>query len=66
MSELSMAETIAHVLMLGASERRTGQQAEECDEGSLIKGPFIKDVGKIFGILDPLPPLSAFWLDLQE
>ena len=38
MSELSMAETIAHVLMLGASERRTGQQAEaECDEGSLIK-----------------------------
>ena len=25
------------------------------------KGPFIKDVRKIFGILDPLPP---FWLDL--
>ena len=28
------------------------------------KGPYIKDVRKIFGILDPLPPLSAFWLDL--
>ena len=27
-------------------------------------GPYIKDVRKIFGILDPLPPLSAFWLDL--
>ena len=28
------------------------------------KGPYIKDARKIFGILDPLPPLSAFWLDL--
>ena len=27
-------------------------------------GPYIKDVRRIFGILDPLPPLSAFWLDL--
>ena len=28
------------------------------------KGPYIKDVRKIFGILDPLPPLSTFCLDL--
>ena len=24
------------------------------------KGPYIKDVRKIFGFFDPLPPLSAF------
>ena len=24
-----------------------------------LKGPYIKDARKIFGILDPLPPLSA-------
>ena len=28
------------------------------------KGPYIKDVRKISWILDPLPPFSAFWLDL--
>ena len=27
------------------------------------KGPFIKNVRKIFGILDP--PWSTFWLDLE-
>ena len=27
-------------------------------------GPYIKEVRKIFRILDPLPPLSAFLLDL--
>ena len=32
--------------------------------GSACKGPYIKDVRKIFGFLDPLPPLSEFWLDL--
>ena len=26
-------------------------------------GSFIKDVRKIFGILDPLPPLFAFWAE---
>ena len=28
------------------------------------KGPYIKDVRKIFGFFDPLPPLSEFWLEL--
>ena len=28
------------------------------------KGPFIKDVRKIFGIFDLPSPLSAFWPDL--
>ena len=27
-------------------------------------GPFTNDVSYIFGILDPLPPLSAFWANL--
>ena len=30
----------------------------------LPKGPYIKDIHKIFGFFDPLPPLSEFWLDL--
>ena len=30
--------------------------------GDLLKGPFIKDVRKIFGIFD-FPPMSAFWPD---
>ena len=29
-----------------------------------FKGPYLNDVYTIFGILDPLPPLSAFWPDL--
>ena len=31
---------------------------------SLLKGPYIKDVRKIFGFFDPLPPLSEFFIDL--
>ena len=27
------------------------------------KGPYLNDVYTIFGILDPLPPLSTFWQD---
>ena len=28
------------------------------------RGPYIKDVRKIFGFIDPLPPLSEFLIDL--
>ena len=31
---------------------------------AICKGPYIKDVRKIFRILDALPPLSAFLLNL--
>ena len=31
-----------------------------CIQGTDDYGPYIKDVRKISGILDPLPPFSAF------
>ena len=36
---------------------------EKNEEDWLPWGPYLNDVYTIFGILDPLPPLSAFWPD---
>ena len=58
-----------HGLARDREEQRQRENAElnsrlgEADKVS--KGPSIYDVCKIFGIFDPLPPLSAFGTDLQ-
>ena len=48
------------LLLLHRRYHRHRPRAEEENQ----QGPYIKDVRKIFGILDPLPPLSEFWIDL--
>ena len=51
---------IPKVVILSGRLCSVKAQQSVCDKGSSIY-----DVRKIFGILDPLPPLFAFGTDLQ-
>ena len=63
--ERNMQHSTQDAVSCEVSLTTPNDKAEEAGEvGDPEKGLYIKDVRKIFGFFDPLPPLSEFWLDL--